>query len=220
MKARIFSCLGLLGLSALLMTAPDARAGYAFLSGYAVINTNGGTSGGDYFDLGFTSTSNPDFLNRDLGTYQVGSTQLRLNGFEYNIWDDGPDNVFDAQLFYRVFPTNSPSGSYTPISGSFSFQTGNDERWERLNAGANLVGALPVGNYQLEVFAQMTADWGNGGSANDGTVWIGSSGTVYNPPTGSAPLFLANFQVIPEPASAVALLGALGGVLSGRRRRR
>jgi hypothetical protein len=193
-----------------------ARANYAYISGFAVLSTNGATSGGTYYDLGFTATPNPNFQGTDLGTYLAGSTLLRLNGFEYNAWDDGSDNIYDADLYYRVYGLGSPSGSYTEVQGSFISQTGNDERFERLNQAANLVGSLTNGTYTLEVYTQMRADWDSSGFDNNGQFSIGGSGTTYSP--ASAPTFTASFTVIPEPGTGVALLGVLAAGLWRRRR--
>jgi hypothetical protein len=149
-----------------------------------------------------------------------------LNGFEGNTYENGSDNAYTGSLLYRIFPTGSPAGAYTTILplnyvGNPNGFGGTDEQHATTTAAINVVGALGVGNYTLEVYAQTLADWNGGVNDLNDRFWVAANGgTLYQSAAQSPALYGATFTVIPEPASAIALMGVLGAGLGRRVRRR
>jgi hypothetical protein len=156
----------------------------------------GATTGHDLSYDGF----NPKFTS--FGTLDLTDV-LSLKGFEYKTWNDNGTNVSHANLFYRIYPTGSPTGSFTQVTmSSPSSTSGNDKTWQTTSGTTNLLSGLSTGDYTMQIY---TESYTNG---------VNSAGNIFgftdNSPT-------ATFTVIPE--SSAALLGGLGLLGMLRRRR-
>ena len=209
MKSRLLSVLALACLGG---SATVVHAAYGFFGtngSFAIINSNG--TGNTYFHL--DSGANAAFDGTFFGTFNtlLGDT-LVLNGGEVQTYENSGDSVTDpASLFYRVYETGSPAGSFTGITlGNLSFPgSPGDEKRDNTSANVNLLSALPDGNYTLEVYASAAVDWNGqlGGAAED-TIYASNGGSNYK----------ATFSIIPEPS--IPVLAALGlGTLFARRRK-
>ncbi len=111
-----------------------------------------------------------------------------------------------ADLDYRVYPTGSPSGSFTSLNLPFNTDlTGGDQKWQTLSANTDLLAGLANGNYTLEVYVHS--------STNEGDRYLNGN------PAGSN--YTATFSVVPEPSSLALIAGpVLLGVCFFLRRRR
>ena len=208
MKSRLLSILALACLGG---SATVVHAAYGFFGSngsFAIVNSNG--AGNTYYHM--TSGANAAFDGTFFGTYNpaLGQT-LVLNGGEVQTYENGGDSVTDpASLYYRVYESGSPAGSFTGISlGNLTILGGGDEKRDNTSANVNLLSALPYGNYTLEVFSSAAVDWtGQLGGAAEDTIYASNGGSNYK----------ATFSVIPEPSLSV--LAALGfGILFARRRK-
>lgn len=144
---------------------------------------------------------NPQFLS--FGTLDLTDV-LSLKGFEYKTFNDNGSNVTHANLFYRIYPTGSPSGTFSQIqTNSPTSNVGNDKTWAVTNGTTNLLNGLTVGNYTMQIYTE---------SYTNGT---NSAGNIFGFTAAGNPT--ATFTVVPEPSAA--LLGGLGTLLLLRRRR-
>ena len=210
MKLKSFVLFALLGATA----GSHAATGF-YGNLYFVTSLNGGanvfnqvTSGttpGTGAAGGYSLTpdgSNPQFAS--FGTVNIADAWL-VKGFEYNTWNDNGSNVTYANLFYRIYPTGSASGSFTYIQTSSPISTvGNNKTWQVTTGTTNLLAGLSNGNYTIQLY---TESYTNG---------VNTAGNIFGFATGAGNP-TATFTVVPESASAA--LGLLGASLLLRRRR-
>lgn len=205
-------------LLSLLITAlaPVAHAATGFFDGMYVITSL--NSGGNVYYQAINGTTpgsgaasghnlTPDGFNSTfatLGTF-TGSDTLELKGFEYKTFNDNGSNVTHANLYYRIFPTGSPTGAFTQVqTNSPSNVSGNNKTWLVTNGTTNLLSGLSNGSYTMEVY---TESYTNG---------VNTAGNIFGFQSGQNAT--ATFTVVPEP-SRVLLLGAgLLGLVMRRRR--
>lgn len=209
MKKFIFSILAIFGI---LCIGPDARAAYGLFGSngsFTIINANGG--GNVYYHM--TSGANAAFDGAFLGSYNPGiGNSLLLNGGELQTFENSGDSVTSpATLYYRLYTTGSPTGSFSGIAlNNLSFPgPAGDEKRDNTTAGVNLLSGLLNGNYTLEVYSSAAVDWNGqlGGPAED-TIYASNGGNNYK----------ATFAVVPEPSRALLLGFGLCGLFFRRRR--
>ena len=131
-----------------------------------------------YYDLNAT-TENYDFDGESLGTFCQNDTDgLIFKGGEHNIYKCGTCDLTSTRIYYRIYPTGSPSGSF--ISNTLNYSSGfnngcggQDQRWERLDFNTNLLSGLGAGNYTLEVYSDASVTCGSG------TIYAGNNGNNY-----------------------------------------
>lgn len=201
--------LKLIQIAILVSVAPICNAATGFSNGrlYFVTSLNAGTivynqvmtgstpgSGAETGHDLSSDTINPQFLS--FGTVNLTDV-LTVKGFEYKTYENNSSDVTAGNLFYRVYTTGSPSGSFTRIQDTDN----NDDTWTVTNGTANLLSGLSVGNYTVEIY---TESYTNGNNTAGNIFGFSSNPT-------------ATFTVVPEPTSAV--LGLLGCALFLRRRR-
>jgi len=196
--------------------APITQAATGFFDGlYVITSLNGGSN---IFHQAITGTT-PGFgaasghnLSSDLinptfssfGTFDTSDT-FTLKGFEYKTFNDNGSNVTHANLYYRVFPTGSPSGGFSNIqTSSPTSVSGNNKTWQVLSGTTNLLSFLLEDSDTIEIY---TESYTNG---------VNTAGNIFGFQSGQNPT--ATFSVIPEP-SRVLLLGAGMIGLTLRRRR-
>jgi len=207
MKLKSFFLLALFGGLA------TTHAATAFFDGlYFVTSFNGGANVYNQVTSGTTPGTGaaagynlaPDGTNPQFGSFgTINLTDvLILKGFQYKTWNDNSSNVTYANLYYRIFQTGSPSGSFTQIQTNTPISiSGNNKTWEVTSGTTNLLSGLTTGNYTIELY---TESYTNGNNTAGNIFGFSSNPT-------------ANFTVVPEPASAA--LGLLSMSLLLRRRR-
>ena len=121
-----------------------------------------------------TNSGGTDTYNNSNGSslsasgYCQGSTVLL--GSEEHTFQNSGCNVSRVQMFYRIYPTGSPSGSWTALELYFQNQSGNGDKFWQVsstssfgNMTVNLINGLSAGNYTIERYYEGTASC-NGGA--------------------------------------------------------
>ncbi len=174
-------------LLALFFSAMSLGQSAGFNSTFVVLDSN--NSGDVYYDLQAT-TGNPDFDGFSLGTYCEGTSTLLLKGAEHNNYKCGGCDITATNLLYRIYPTGSPSGSFTNVSipyfsGFTNGCGGEDQQWKSAGYSINLLAGLSAGNYTVEVYSEQpttcsgTIYASNGGLNYKATFNVGSYVTYY-----------------------------------------
>ena len=161
--------LGLLIAVAVVLPVGQVFAAAGIWESYIVLN-------GVYRDVN-ANTGNPDFHNQYLGAFTPGSTPLMLNGGEAKTFKDNGTDIFSARLLYRVYPTGSPSGSFTIINLPFAANLGgnNNQSWATSSAAVDLLNNLSDGGYTLEIYYEASTNGVNAAS----TVYDSNNGANY-----------------------------------------
>lgn len=133
---------------------------------YYCIDNGGGCSGRTVYD------------GSDLGTYLTGKNTLRFMGGEAAVSRCGSETISGVTMYYRVYPTASPAGSFASISYTKSSDStngcgGRNEIWKTIYTGDGVAisNTLPIGNYTVEIYYTMTT--------GSGTVLLNNGGTNY-----------------------------------------
>jgi len=140
---------------------------------YAILNLNGG--GNTYYDMQAT-TPNPDLQGANLGTF-CSSNSLVLFGGQNKTFKNGGCDIINSNIWYRVYPTGSPAGTFTSINEPFdaNLPTPGDQQWITTSGGGDLLAGLTVsGNYTVEIYS--TADYQGCGT---GTHYSSNGGSNY-----------------------------------------
>ncbi|HRD80049.1 MAG TPA: hypothetical protein PLL53_04760, partial [Saprospiraceae bacterium] len=176
-----------------------AQAQSGIFESYLIVDAG---SGNTFYDLQAT-TGNPDFTG-NLGSFAQCGGPLLLNGAQNKTFKCPGDDILNGKLWYRVYPVGSPSGAFLEVSLPFGANlgtgcNGNDQMWQRTDAGINLLANRAPGTYTLEVYtsADFTFTGGGGGS---GTHFSNNGGANYS----------ANFTVTGD-ASCPVFVTASGG---------
>ena len=120
---------------------------------YAILNFGGSNV---FFDLK-AATGNVDFNAANLGTFN-GTQTLLLNGAENKVFKCGTRDVTNGTLYYRIYPTGSPSGSFINLNLPFASNDGGagagcqNQTWRRQDAAVNILSGLCDGNYTIEIY--------------------------------------------------------------------
>jgi MYXO-CTERM domain-containing protein len=201
-----------IALTSLLLGTVASNAATGFINGrlYFITSTNAGpniyhqvTSGttpGSGAETGHDLSAdgvNPSFSS--FGVLGLSDT-LVVRGFEYRTYENNFSDVTHANLFYRVFPTGSPSGGFTQITDSLN----NDDLWTRTDGIQNVLSGLTPGNYTIQIYTESYTN-----AVNTAGNIFGFTADAGNP--------TATFTLIPEPSAT--LLGGLGMLALLRRRR-
>ena len=159
-----------------------------FNNTFIVLSLNGGAN--TFYDLN-AATANADFNTAALGTFAAGSSNLTLKGAEHNVFKCGGADLTSTRLYYRVYPTGSPSGSYTSqsigfTSGSANGCGGQDQVWSNTGLTINVLAGLGAGAYTLEVYSDATI------TCCGGTAFASNSGNNYKATFTVSSIFWAN----------------------------
>ncbi len=168
-----------------------------FSGGFPAFKQRGAAAGTTKYyciDNGGGCSSRTIYDGSNLGTYLVGKNTLRFMGGESVVSRCGAQTISAVTMYYRVYPTASPTGAFTSISYTKSTEVANgcggkNETWKTIYTGDGVAisNTLPIGNYTIEVYYTMTTGSGtvllnNGGSNYKGnftmidyTTWDGTS---------------------------------------------
>jgi hypothetical protein len=160
--------------------AAPATAG--IYESYAIMNFGGSDV---YYDL-LANTGLTDFNGAYLGTYN--STQaLYLDGAQNKTYKcSPPSDVLNGKLYYRIYSTSETPGSFSSAvnlpflsNDGATGCGGQNQTWQKADAGVNLLSGLCDGTYYIEVYT--TADINTGTSvANNGGTNYKATFTVKN----------------------------------------
>ncbi len=138
---------------------------------YAVMNFGGSDV---YYDLN-AATGLTDFNGVNFGTYN-SSQSLYLDGAQNKTYKcSSPSDVSASSLFYRIYPTSGTVGSFS--SGvNLPFKSndgatgcgGQNQTWEKADAGVNLLSGLCDGEYTIEIYTTATINTGTAIANNSG----------------------------------------------------
>ncbi|WP_299274548.1 HYR domain-containing protein [uncultured Psychroserpens sp.] len=137
---------------------------------YVVTDTNG--SGNFYSNLVPTG----GFNGADFGDFNPTNT-LILRGGQAKTFKNNGHNVFNSSLFYRIYPTGSPSGAFIEINLNFDQNLGNpgDQQWDNVQTGnqqnIDVLSGLATGNYTIEVFVRSQVDTNNDNQIDLDNFW-------------------------------------------------
>ncbi|HRF40982.1 MAG TPA: hypothetical protein PK198_19460, partial [Saprospiraceae bacterium] len=171
---RSFTLLFMLGFIAF-----TAQAQSGIFESYIILDAG---SGNTYYDLQAT-TGNPDFTG-SLGSFVQCAGTLTLNGAQNKTIKCPGDDITNGAIWYRVYPTGSPSGAFVSVNLPFAANlgsgcNGNDQQWETSAANVNLLSNRTPGNYTLEVYT--TSDFTyTGGGGGSGTHFSNNGGANYS----------------------------------------
>ena len=167
----------------------------------SLIVVNNG-SGNVFYDAG-VATSNPDFNGVNLGTFTCTSS-LNLNGGQSDTKRGGGCEITSSKLAYRVYLQGSVSlPTFTFIDLPFTTDFGSCfsgnvcQRWEKSNAGINLLTGLANGTYVVETYFVGSTQFCNVGDFFDNNSNSNYKATfaISNPITISAPTIASNSTI-------------------------
>ena len=141
----------------------------AFTETKIILSVNG--TADTYYDLSANSSDGNQFQNNgDLGTFEEGASTLTLQGVEHKVSKCNGGDVHGSELYYRIYPYGSASGSFTNVDGNGGYMTtswvSNDsssggcdyQTWRKTNGSVNLLSGLSNGRYVIEVYGR---GWGS-----------------------------------------------------------
>ena len=102
----------------------------------------------------------PDFNGANLGTFDITTGQLVLNGGTATTNENGPNTISSVTLYYRVRITGTGGGGFTPLALTQNTVTMNADgsrtrNFSLSNAAQNLLAAVTaVGTYNVDVYLQ------------------------------------------------------------------
>lgn len=142
---RIFFLIIVGGITAVTLTVRPVLAAANIWESYIVLNNT-------YYDVN-AATGNPDFNNQDLGIVVPGSIPLVFNGGEVKTYKDNSSDITATLLYYRVYPTVSPTGSFTSVNLPWNSDLGGgSQQWGTSAVTIDLLDGLSDGNYTLDIY--------------------------------------------------------------------
>ncbi len=137
-----------------------------------------------YYDVN-AATANPDFNGQNLGTFIAGSAPLALNGSQIKTYKNNGTDITSARLYYRIYPSGSPSGSFTSMNLPWNADLGGgDQQWQEAGQTVDLLSGLSDGNYVLEIYYEASTNGVNAAAIiydNNGGSNYSASFTVSTP---------------------------------------
>ncbi len=133
------------------------------------------------------------FQSTDFGTFLIGSGTFKLRGGEVKTFKTSTGNVCSARMYYRVYPQSGTPGAFTTINLPFfddcsgvTFPSGGpcttgDQKWQIVLNDAQFpydLTAFPAGNYNIEVYYDVTGDFNSTSACND-TILINNNGANF-----------------------------------------
>ena len=191
------------------------------------LGTGATFSGEKYYDVKRdASLLNPNFNGANLGTFNILSTDvtiegntysagglLQLSGAELKTNSDNGDYQNSgnfARMFYAVTAVGVNPSSFTTLNMSLTSEAWPNYTWANTATSANLLQGLAVGSYQLAVYFE-----------TNGSYWTGSQQFyTINPDNNSGANYVATFNVVPEPSTGMMMGLGIAGLLVVRRFRK
>ena len=208
-----------------------SRAGVNIIDDYIILKalgTGATFSGENYYDVKRdTGLLNPNFSGANLGTFNILSTDVTIEGNTYSAGGllqlSGAELKTDvtgggdyqnsgnfARMFYAVTAQGVNPSSFTTLSMGLTREAWPDYTWANTGASVNLLQGLAVGSYQLAVYFET-----NGSYFDNGQQFYS-----INPDNNGGANYVATFNVVPEPSTGVLMGLGIAGLLIVRRIRK
>ena len=203
--------------------AVRTMAGSGITTTYININNQGSSA---WYDLQ-AATGLTDFNNYDFGSFTSSDT-FSISGSEVNIWKNGDDEIYAANVYYRIYLQSGGTPGFTsgPITwtasatyvdaGGITYSTAGDEKWAQLGSAVNILNGLAQsGTYVIEV-RNTASGWLAGNHGFTWTLDASNGGANYSATfeyTADEP------SAVPEPAAMGLFVVGFGLVFLARQRR-
>ena len=219
-----------------------SHANVVIVDSYVILNAvseGASFSGQKFYDVKRDSgTTNPDFNAANLGTFNILSTSvtvdgttytggslLQLKGAEIKTLASNGDyqnaNNF-ARMFYAVTPSNENPTGFTQFDLGFRGENPAypDYKWDTTGATVNLLSTVTTpGTYRLTVYFESNGSWFGD---PDGGGPLGLQQNFFNiaADNNGGANYSATFTVVPEPSTVSLVALGAAGLLALRRRRK
>ncbi|MBU3659095.1 MAG: hypothetical protein FGM14_04450 [Flavobacteriales bacterium] len=153
------------------LTVNDCFGTYASAPNLTSCNTTVSSQGAYYNSSGsganLINSNSVNFQGYNFGSYFQNSAGLILKGAEIKTFKNNTGNVCSARMYYRVYPSGSPSGAFTSVNLPFydncsggAFPTGGpcntgDQKWRDIAQNIDLT-TYSAGTYSLEVYYEIS----------------------------------------------------------------
>lgn len=138
--------------SVLTLIAVQLKADWGIWQAYAVFNLSGNNT---YFKATSAADVSNNFIDNNAFGRFNSSQALILNGAQLKTFkNSGADVCQEGKLFYRVYPSCNPSGTFSSISTVYSAdEGGGNQVWESIGSNINLLNGLTEsGSYVIEIY--------------------------------------------------------------------
>ena len=148
-------------------------------------------------------SANPKFDGANLGTFDIVNGQLVLNGGGATTNENGPNQISNVTLYFRVRQTGTGGGGYTPLALTQTNLTTNADgsrtrTFALNNAAQNLLAAVTaVGGYNVDAYLEAS-----GANTDTGTFFVITDRSNVAP-------YTANFTVNGTPIVTTVWTGGL-----------
>ncbi len=134
-----------------------------------------------------------NFLNANLGTIADINDNIAVTYWDIKTWKNSGGDVTTATLYYRIYETGSPSGSFNSLGTTYVSELGSGNQKWGFTGTANLTHPAFVAgkNYTLEVYIAVT------GTTPSTTLYDNVGGANYKPTfssIGALPVELTSFN--------------------------
>lgn len=133
----------------------------------------------------------PVNFSGNLGSFALGDGKLVLTGAEVKTFKGNNNNVCGARLQYRVYLLNNAGGAFTGMELPFLANcnagvfadgngpcSGNDQKWQKVNAAIDLTAQAAPGQYVLEAYFDIAGSNSNTSACTD-TAYDSNLGNNY-----------------------------------------
>ena len=138
-----------------LLNPSQSQAAWDIFQSYVILDSGGGDQ---YLAGGINADGASTFDGTDLGDFTAADA-LTLNGGELKTYKNGSSNVCGGNLNYRVYASGDTPGAFSAVNLTYDSELGGgDQKWSATGAGIDLLGALPAGDYVLELYWDASGD--------------------------------------------------------------
>ena len=138
-----------------LLNPSQSQAAWDIFQSYVILDSGGGDQ---YLAGGINADGASTFDGTDLGDFTAADA-LTLNGGELKTYKNGSSNVCGGNLNYRVYASGDTPGAFSAVNLTYDSELGGgDQKWAATGAGIDLLGALPAGDYVVELYWDASGD--------------------------------------------------------------
>jgi hypothetical protein len=192
------------------------------------LGTGATFSGEKYYDVKRdASLLNPNFNGANLGTFNILSTDVTIEGNTYSAGGllqlSGAELKTDvtgggdyqnsgnfARMFYAVTAVGVNPSSFTTLNMSLTSAAWPYYTWANTSTTVNLLQGLAVGSYKLTTYFETDGSYFSGGQQF----------YSISPDNNGGSNYVATFNVVPEPSTGMMMGLGIAGLLVVRRFRK